>query len=207
MTRLGWAVATATLFGALAAAAQNLTKDEEGRQAVGMCYSGCMQRYHDLTVSALARLDRLNDLLISDEYFALTDESQDEVVATELQAFCLLAVANIREMDTCATGCLDVEMAYGTKTSAARSRFHFAFRQERSPLVAAGLWVNYNRSPTGEGFRQACDAYWTAAAETAAVESDTPLVVRVHETAKVAVPETAKSPYKRRTASTKDQSQ
>lgn len=54
MTKVSLVVATATLFVTLAAAAQNLTKDEEGRQAVGMCYSGCMARYHDLTQAAVS---------------------------------------------------------------------------------------------------------------------------------------------------------
>ena len=43
--------------------------------------------------------------------------------------------------------CLDLETAYGTKSSHARARYHEFYRDQRLPLERAGLWTGYRTSP------------------------------------------------------------
>ena len=159
-TLLIFALALATV----AAQAENLTKRQEGRVAIAQCYSACMDRSQRTALALYERVDRLSDLLISDEYFALTAASRDDVVALEETSICALAQDHVRGMDACHVGCVDVEMAYGVGLSHARTRFLHTFNAERNALRDVGLWAGHANSPSsGPLFDNACDRYWDGA--------------------------------------------
>ena len=67
----------ASLALANAATAQNLDKAQEGRSMVGQCYATCTDRAQTTALALYERTDRMTDLLISDEYHALTEASQN----------------------------------------------------------------------------------------------------------------------------------
>ncbi len=143
------------------AAAQNLTKGQEGRLAVGQCYATCIDRAQTTALALFAQVDRMTDLLISDEYHELTTQSQDDLIRLEETNTCLLAQSHVSGMDGCYAGCLDVEQAYGVSRSSARSRFRESMFAERAALQRVGLWINYRETPTaGARFDAACDRYW-----------------------------------------------
>lgn len=149
---------------ALAAAtvgAQNLNKAEEGRAAVAHCYASCVDRSERMRLAAYARFDRLTDLLISDEYHALTENSQDLVFEAERTDICLLGQDYVRSMDACQAGCMDLEEVYGVRPSQARNRFRDLLERESAVLREAGLWRDYRTSPAGgsAAFEQACNDY------------------------------------------------
>lgn len=144
--------------------AQQLGKPEQGRVAIAQCYSTCMAESQRTALALYARVDRLSDLLISDEYFALTNASQDEVVALEETAICALAQDHVRGLDACRAGCLDLEHVYGVRASLARARFRHLHSAESQPLRDAGLWTGFDTSPAaGARFDAACDRYWNGA--------------------------------------------
>lgn len=154
-------IGAAVALTAFAAPAENLTKSQEGRVAVAQCYATCMERSQRTALALYARVDRLSDLVISDEYFALTDASQDSVARFEETAICALAQDHVRGMDACHVGCVDVEFAYGVDTSHARGRFLHVLNAERTALQDVGLWNGHARSPaSGPRFDAACDRYW-----------------------------------------------
>ena len=154
-------IAAAVALAASATPAENLTKRQEGRVAVGQCYATCMDRSQHTALALYARVDRLSDLLISDEYFALTDASQDDVVRLEETTICALAQDHVRGMDACHVGCVDVEFAYGVSASHARTRFLHVLNAERGALQDVGLWNGHAHSPaSGARFNAACDRYW-----------------------------------------------
>ena len=100
-------------------------------------------------------------MLISDQYHALTEESQNALVRLEEDAICALAQDHVRALDGCYAGCLDVETAYDFRRSNARSRFHHIYIAERNALREVGLWDNYRNSATsGSTFDAGCDSYW-----------------------------------------------
>ena len=164
MTR--YALLTALALGltspAAMVAAQNLTKSEEGRVEVGKCYALCMDRADRTALALYARVDRLTDLLISDEYFELTVASRNELVTLEETAICSLAQDHVRGLDGCYAGCVDLESAYGVRSSQARNRFRELLISERDALRQVGLWQDYQRTATvGTDFDLACDRYWS----------------------------------------------
>ena len=162
-------IAAAVALSAFATPAENLTKRQEGRVAVAQCYATCTDRSQRTALALYARVDRMSDLLISDEYFALTDASQDSVVRFEETAICALAQDHVRGMDACHVGCVDVEFAYGVNTSHARGRFLHVLNAERGALQDVGLWNGHARSPaSGPRFDAACDRYWESGDEAQA---------------------------------------
>ena len=143
------------------AAAQNLSKFQEGRVAVGQCYASCMNKAQTTALALYKRIDRLSDLLISDEYHKLTEASQNHAVRLEEDAVCALAQDHVRALDGCHAGCLDVEVAYDVDRSIARSRFRHVFIAARNELRDVGLWDNYQNSATsGSDFNAGCDRFW-----------------------------------------------
>ena len=153
-----------SLLAATPAAAQNLTRAQEGRAAVAGCYAACMDRAQTTVLALYGRADRLADLLISDEYHQLTEDSQNQVERLEEDAICALAQDHVRALDGCYAGCTDVERAYDTPSALAKGRFRHLYLAERNALQAVGLWDNYSNSATsGAAFEAACDRYWSAA--------------------------------------------
>lgn len=152
---------TAMALTAFAASAQNLSSTQEGRVAVAQCYSTCVDRSQRTALALYDRVDRLSDLLISDEYFKLTDASQNAVARLEETAICALAQDHVRGMDACHVGCVDVEFVYGVSASHARTRFLQVLNAERGALQDVGLWNGHAHSPaSGPRFDAACDRYW-----------------------------------------------
>ena len=155
------AILAAMVLTAFPASAQNLSRTQEGRVAVAQCYATCMDRSQRTALALYDRVDRLSDLLISDEYFQLTDASQDAVARLEETAICALAQDHVRGMDACHVGCVDVEFVYGLNASHARTRFLQVLNAERGALQDVGLWNGHAHSPAaGPRFDAACDRYW-----------------------------------------------
>ena len=147
----------------IAANAQNLTRADEGRFEVGKCYAQCMDRAERTALALYRRSDRLTDLVISDEFFQLTESSQNNLVDLEEAAICSLAQDHVRGLDGCYAGCVDVELAYGVTASLARNRFREMLIRERDALGQVGLWRDYRETPVaGTDFELACNRYWSA---------------------------------------------
>ena len=155
------AILAAMALTAFPASAQHLNRTQEGRVAIAQCYATCMDRAQRTGLALYDRIDRLNDLLISDEYFELTDASQDAVVRSEETTICDLAQDHVRGMDACHVGCVDVEFAYGVNASYARTRFLQVLNADRGALQDVGLWNGHAHSPeAGPRFDAACDRFW-----------------------------------------------
>ena len=161
VTLAAWLALCALSISATSATAQTLTKAQEGRAAVGQCYASCMARAQTTAQALYQRADRLTDLLISDEYHALTEDSQNALVRLEEDAVCALAQDHVRALDGCFAGCLDVETAYDFRRSHSRLRFRQVYIAERDALRDVGLWDDYQNSATsGSAFNAGCDRYW-----------------------------------------------
>ena len=135
--------------------AQTLTREEEGRAAVGRCYQVCLG-----TTSSAPRLfaqlaaPPAGGVVLDDE------DPPPAFIVFDQSAICEAAIAQVRDMDGCYAGCVDIELAYGVRTSSARDRFLHVFRAERDALRAAGLWTDYRTPPpAGDDFDAACNAY------------------------------------------------
>ena len=161
-TVLCWAAA----LGTLTVGAQNLGKGEEGRAAVGQCYAACMDKAFQSASTTQEKSTRLTELMISDDFFLLTNDSQDEFIRLYRLDVCLLAQNHVRGIDACYAGCVDVERAYGVGSTNARSRFHRLLRDDRQALQDVGLWRDYRTFPVfGSGeFEDACDRLYDNAA-------------------------------------------
>ena len=155
------AILAAMALTAFPASAQNLNRTQEGRVAIAQCYATCMDRSQRIVLALYDRADRLSDLLISDEYFQLTDAYQDAVRRLEETKICAVAQDYVRGMDACHVGCVDLEFAYGVNASYARTRFQQVLNAERGALQDVGLWNGHAHSPeAGPRFDAACDRYW-----------------------------------------------
>lgn len=154
-TALCWAAA---LCGATAGA-QNLDKTEEGRVAVGQCYATCMDKAFRSASTTQEKSTRLTELMISDDFFQLTDDSQDEFIRLYRLDVCLLAQNHVRGVDACYAGCVDVERAYGVGGTNARSRFFELLHDDRQALQDVGLWQDYRTFPVfgSAEFEDACE--------------------------------------------------
>ena len=170
MKRYVAALVAGCLALAATAGAENLNKAEEGRTAVASCYASCVDRSERTRLAVYARFDRLTDLLISDEYHALTEASQNLAVDGEKTYICLLGQDYVRSLDACQAGCVDLEDAYGVRSSHARNRFRDLLARESAVLREVGLWSGYRNSPAGgsDAFAQACGAYWNDGASGSA---------------------------------------
>ena len=178
-----------------AAAAQILSKSEEAQLAVGQCYSACIARagqgvlepfmppgfiaeplgeggiFEKLVGEAVSGSNPDDD---GDGAHSGSSDSDDgdaddddwgDVIAISNTGWCEEVQDQVRLMDGCNAGCLDVEAAYGATASEARKRFKHIFEEARAPLEAAGLWTGYDSSPVpGSGaFEAACEAFLEAA--------------------------------------------
>ncbi len=159
----------ATALGGAAASAQHLDKTEEGRVAVGQCYAACMDKAFKSASATQEKSTRLTELMISDDFFQLTDDSQDEFIRLYRLDVCLLAQNHVRGVDACYAGCVDVERAYGVSGTNARSRFYQLLREDRRALQDVDLWQDYRTFPVfGSGeFEDACERLYDNAAVVA----------------------------------------
>lgn len=153
----------------LFASAQTLNRAQEGRMAVGQCYSACIDRAHRNSLDAASFASDLIDLVNYElETLDVPASSQIETIEGHLHLICALAQEHISGMEGCQQGCMDVETAYGVRTSTARTRFVALLNSERKDLADAGLWVNYRRSPTsGRSFEAACTRYMESSSANA----------------------------------------
>ena len=109
--------------------------NDEGRAEVAKCYSSC---------SSVAR------------EAAATMRFEWEGVYTgasgaRLLLSCVEFQDHARYLDLCKATCLDLEEAYGTRKSHARSRFLRLYNNFQTPLQRAGLWTNFKSSPSYAG--------------------------------------------------------
>ena len=139
--------------------AQNLSKTAEGRIAVGQCYATCMDKAFKSAATTQENSTRLTELMISDDFFQLTDQSQDDFIALYRLDVCLLAQNHVRGVDACYAGCVDIERAYDVGGTNARSRFYRLLRDDRQALQDAGLWHDYRTFPVfgSYEFEDACN--------------------------------------------------
>lgn len=136
--------------------AQNLTKGQEGRKAVGQCYSGCMVASTELDKMSHAQIGRIADLILEHP------DAPQIAIETEQVVYCNIAVEAMNIMDACRAGCVDTEVAYGVRSSQARTRFMYKYNQAVATLRAAGLWTAYNRQPRNPA--ATCLAWWRSLA-------------------------------------------
>lgn len=158
------AIAACVVFSAHTSSASDHDEGVATRILIGQCYAACMDRAQTTALALYARSDRLSDMLISDEYHALTTDSQEQLVRLEEDAICALAQDHVRALDGCQASCQDIERSRGGNIgSAARTRFRHLFDAERRVLQEVGLWHGYAESTTsGAAFDAGCDRYWGA---------------------------------------------
>ncbi len=157
--------------------AQALTKAQEGRMAVGQCYSACVDTASKTSALVLDQLRYLTTLVLSQDFYILPTSLQDQVIKEQERTFCLIAQDHIRNMDACHAGCIDVEVVYGVKSSEARNRFHQNFRTELATFKGAGLWIDYRTPVEGAAFNSACDRLFSSSAQENS-KSDKPLLLQ-----------------------------
>lgn len=169
----GVIVCAIAAFTGVAAAAQNLSKTGEGQAVVGQCYAACMDKAFNSAATTQQKSTRLTELMISDDFFQLTDQSQDDFIALYRLDVCLLAQNHIRGVDACYAGCVDVDQAYGLPGSNARSRFYQLLREERQPFQDAGLWQDYRTFPVfgSYDFEDACERLYENGAVVAEAQA------------------------------------
>ena len=158
---------------AMTVGAENLSKAEEGRVAVGQCYARCMDKAFQSIAATQKNSTRLNELMISDDFFQLTDDSQDEFIRLYRLDVCLLAQNHVRGIDACDAGCVDIETAYDVGGTNARSRFYRLLRDDRLALQDAGLWTDYRTFPVfgSYEFEDACESLYEDGAVVAEAQA------------------------------------
>ncbi|MDE0450657.1 MAG: hypothetical protein OXI90_02685 [Gammaproteobacteria bacterium] len=154
---------------AATASAQNLTKTEEGRAAIGLCYSACFQRDNEAATELASQIRRLNDFFASDLYAATDFDAWNAVARDEYVLLCGLMVRQYSVAKGCHYGCDDLEKAYGTTTATARSKFHSRIRHLRELLKRQDLW-NESANAPAEDIEQICGAKWDAAGSSGRTE-------------------------------------
>lgn len=137
--------------------------------AVGQCYAACMEKAFQSASTTQEKSTRLTELMISDDFFQLTDDSQDEFIRLYRLDVCLLAQNHVRGVDACYAGCVDVERAYGVGGTNARSRFYRLLSDDRRALQDVGLWQDYRTFPVfgSAEFEEACERLYDNAAVVA----------------------------------------
>ncbi|MCY3838256.1 MAG: hypothetical protein OXH09_06380 [Gammaproteobacteria bacterium] len=158
---------------ALTTGAQNLSRTGEGQVVVGQCYAACVDKAFKSAATTQQKSTRLTELMISDDFFQLTDQSQDDFIALYRLDVCLLAQNHIRGVDACHAGCIDMELAYGVSGSNARSRFYGLLRDDRKALQDAGLWQDYRTFPVfgSYDFEDACERLYENGAVVAEAQA------------------------------------
>lgn len=120
---------------ATSALSQSLTKSQEGRKEVGQCYSACIERYTNAATGTSRALADWFTYIFSDQYASLGPDEQEAAYTAYQSLFCGSVGLVVDDMRSCRDGCLDVEVAYGHRTSRARNRFNRLFDEE---IAAAG---------------------------------------------------------------------
>ena len=169
----GMAICALAVSAAVTAGAQNLGTTGEGRVVVGQCYAACMDKAFKSAATTQEKSTRLTEVMISDDFFQLTDDSQDDFIALYRLDVCLLAQNHIRGVDACYAGCVDADQAYGLPRSNARSRFYQLLREERQPFQDAGLWQDFRTFPVfgSYEFEDACERLYEDAAVVAEAQA------------------------------------
>ena len=193
-SHLAFCVALILALAAGPAAAQLLSKGEEARVAVGQCYSACIARagqaYVEPPIPPGIIAEPMGEggligLLVGEASSSSSGDDDDgdhssgsdsddggsddddwgHFVSISNTGLCEEIQDQVRLMDGCNAGCMDVEAAYGATASEARKRFKHIFDEARAPLEAAGLWTGYESSPVQgtAAFDTACDAFLEAA--------------------------------------------
>ena len=169
----GVIICALTVFIAVTTGAQNLSRTGEGQVVVGQCYAACVDKAFKSAATTQQKSTRLTELMISDDFFQLTDQSQDDFIALYRLDVCLLAQNHVRGVDACHAGCIDMELAYGVTGSNARSRFHGLLRDDRKALQDAGLWQDYRTFPVfgSYEFEDACERLYENGAVVAEAQA------------------------------------
>ena len=154
---------TLTALCATASWGQNLTKGEEGRAAIGMCYSICFQRDNEAATELTKQVRRITDFIVSDNYAGSDYDAWNDAARAEYVLLCALMTRQYWVAKGCHYGCDDLEKAYGTTSSTARGKFHSRIRGLRGYLKERGLWNEESGTPDGEGLQATCEAQWDAA--------------------------------------------
>ena len=115
---------------AVSASPQVLTKAQEGRMEVGQCYSACMARYANTSAVANRRFIDWWVFTSSDEFAGLAVDVQEDAFVAFENTYCRQYWLVLQDLRTCRDGCLDIEAAYGQRTSRARTRFTDLFKAE-----------------------------------------------------------------------------
>lgn len=152
-------------FGTEALNAQDgLTKSERGKIAVSQCYSTCFEQAYESSVALNRGVEHAWDFLWRSGPTHQSDE--EEIIVRTIRSVCALAQNQMRLMDGCHYGCVDLESVYGRQNTSVKTRFIYLIRQVRKPLEEAGLWNGYSDSPTAsthdgaEEFWDSCKALW-----------------------------------------------
>ena len=142
----------AALIGALLVSsgqtvAQQLTKAQAGRIAVAQCYTNCTALpYSQSREAARLALDvNAGEWSLENSAFVACQISQNDAIAG----------------DMCRAGCVDIEAAYGYRSSHIRTRFHRWLNEFLRDVRTARLWTAWNRypQPGTDAFIQACARY------------------------------------------------
>ena len=166
MKRLTVAALVAAL--AVQATAQQLTRAQAGREAVGNCYSNCMRA----AIENEANLTRQSNHLVDTRYnIGLPPESAQRF---EELLWCVAANSHGTLIDTCNAGCMDLETVYGVRASNARQRFKTYLSAELAALREYGLWGSSYRDTVD--VESACLRIFERTATAAVVRGGDPVV-------------------------------
>ena len=142
----------------LAATAETeLTKVEQGRRDISLCYAHCGDRAMSLSPSYISLADFRDSFALQ---LALAGLSSTEDIAEARRRICGGDQRILLVTDMCQAGCRDLEAVYGTTRSWAKTRFVYHFNEFKANMAAAGLWTTYRDYPRpGYEFDLACDNY------------------------------------------------
>ena len=148
------------LLSALPALAQNLSRAQAGREAVGQCYTACMtDQRNDQAIIAWTALFWDNWQHSSE----MSAEAWDSFLSWWQRTGCSIDQDTLTIAYVCAQGCRDVERAFGVGAAYGKSEFHHEFNQFAANLKPSGLWRTNNRNRPRSGtqaFNNACQRYW-----------------------------------------------
>ncbi len=131
-------IALACSTAMMALAQTQLTKAQEGRREVGRCYSECTARYASASVATARSFSNWQEVVISDAFANLDPATQAATEEVLRLLFCGLSGVQVEDMRSCRDGCIDVEAAYGVRSSRARSRFLRLFNEETASVGEPG---------------------------------------------------------------------
>ncbi|MDD9981672.1 MAG: hypothetical protein OXU81_10000 [Gammaproteobacteria bacterium] len=145
---IGLVAGTLFLFAIGAAEAQqrsNLTRAQEGRAEVAKCYARCLAAAEPMTQVRIA-LDALDGEWSTAVLRYVVCEN-DQVIA--------------QRQDACSSGCRDIEVSYGVRSSYIRTRYYWHLNRALRDLRTSGLWNAWNRfpDPGTDAFIRACARY------------------------------------------------